>query len=290
MVWESAIEAAASEQPSSNAEPRAKKPKTEKRGKPQALPEEKKRALAKLDGCAHECFSQALWLQVSDSACDRAKEQTGESGDDVRRTLSEAPSGYWLVAVDVNEHMCWRKETGEVDYGVGCFIFWRAGGVHSGWYCATEPFNTDAEAADVEVFMYFGGGEGSFVPSDAHCPYWSEAINDGISVSPMLPLMAAEIRSLRLQSETLIVDLKFAYEELRASHATRKEHNKTMGQHGGYLPKVASILALWYGKRWRELSKLSDYYYNSSAILRQLTDSAMSTSNIKHLNKALGDD
>ena len=73
LVWESAIEAAASDQPFSNAEPQAKKPKTEKRGKPQALPGEQKRALAKLDGCAHECFSQALWLQVSDSACESAK-------------------------------------------------------------------------------------------------------------------------------------------------------------------------------------------------------------------------
>ena len=106
----------------------------------------------------------------------------------------------------------------------------------------------------------------------------------------MLPLMAAEIGSVRLLDETIIVDLKLAWDELRATHATRKEHNKTVGQHGGYLPKVASILALWYGKRWRELSKLSDYYCNSSAILRQLTDSAMSTGNIKHLNKALGDD
>ena len=105
----------------------------------------------------------------------------------------------------------------------------------------------------------------------------------------MLPLVAAEIRSLRLENETIIADLKLAEDALHATHATRKEHNMTMGQHGGYLPKVASILALWYGKRWRELSKLSDYYYNSSAILRQLTDSSMSTGNIKHLNKALRD-
>ena len=84
---------------------------------------------------------------------------------------------------------------------------------------------------------------------------------------------------------------------MRATHATRKEqnntveeHNKTVGQHGGYLPKVASILALWYGKRWRELSKLSDDYCNSSAILRQLTDSSISTGNIKHLNNVLGSD
>ena len=288
LVWESAIEAAASDQPISNAEPQAKKPKTEKRGKPQALPGEQKRALAKLDACADECFSQALWLQVSDSACDSAKEQTGKSSDGVRRALSEAPGVYWLVAVDVNEHMCWRQETGETDCGMGCFIFWRAGGVHSGWYCATEPFNTDAEAADVEVFMYFGGGEGSFLPGDAHCPYWPKAINDGISVSPLLPLMAAEIRSLRLENETTIADLQLAQDELRANHAARKEHNKTMGQHD--LPMVASILALWYGKRWRELSKLSDYYYKSSAIPRRPTDSLVSKGNIKHLSKAPGSD
>ena len=72
-------------------------------------------------------------MQVSDSACDSAKKQIGKSGDDVRRALSEAPGVYWLVAVDVNEHMCWRLETSETDYGMGCFIFWRAGGVHSGW-------------------------------------------------------------------------------------------------------------------------------------------------------------
>ena len=142
------------------------------------------------------------------------------------RALSEAPGAYWLVAVDVNYNMSWRQETGETGYGMGCFIFWRASGVHPGWCCATEPFNTDAEAADVEVFMYFGGGEGSLVPGDAHCPYWSEAINDGISVSPMLPLMAAEIRSLRQQNETPIADLEFAYEELRVTDASRKEHNK----------------------------------------------------------------
>ena len=53
---------------------------------------------------------------------------------------------------------------------------------------------------------------------------------------------------------------------------------------------MASILALWYGKRWRELSKLSDYYYNPSAIFKQLTDSVMSTGSIKHLNKTLRED
>ena len=94
--------------------------------------------------------------------------------------------------------------------------------------------------------------------------------------------------------EELEAQLAIAQDALDTIHETQTRaeadelvHQATDDQHkqqsrGGWMPKMASAMTLWYLHRSRDLNSLFNSWYNHNKLLAEMVDKGIYSGKIKH--------
>ena len=252
-----------------------------KKQKVQALDPDLCDVLMTTEGCAPE----AMVITISDECCDEVSK--AETDKIVLQALSFAPGTYHQIHDDLNGFPVFRQEPNPG----GCndeqlFLFYSLRGNESGFYLADRPFNTNKEKDLATVYMYFSGTDLGTL--DAHCPYWARQSMPGIKVRPLTLMM----QEMSTRMEELEGQLALACSALDAMHETKMtaeagelqatdDHQKSQGR-GGWMPKMASAMTLWYLHRSRDLNNLFNSWYNHNKLLAEMVDRGIYSGKIKH--------
>ena len=215
-------------------------------------------------------YTQALSITVTEEACEDARDDLSLEGDAKREALSVLPGTYWLISADCNGKRVWRQEPTESCNNKELFLFFADFGNDVGWYASDTLFTNTVEMKLAKIFAYFKMVDD--MPAHAHVPYWRKKAHDGVQVTGYCAQVTFELSIAydRIAAlEEHIAELQACQAKLGEIEAKR-EANK--GQHGGWMPKCASLLAVFYKNDWGELKSLCNKFYGSSHVLKQLVD------------------
>jgi hypothetical protein len=240
-------------------------------------------------------------VTVSDEMCDRLI----LAGDQVEAKAATVIQGeYSCVTARFGGKPCWKQERPTPPATNPMYIFYNASKNEGGWYIADSLINPmDPKSFEGEKYAWFDGEEA--FPGDAHIPYWAKRKCEGVTIEPLVWHLARRVLELESiiqkhpRADTnavameLITDAEFRLEtsalrieELEAELAAAIEHvdvastsskvkvdngkgkdgKVKASNHGGWAPKLASLINKVWKKDWTAVTKQSDKFYEHELI------------------------
>ena len=172
---------------------------------------------------------------------------------------------FFDTGVTFNGRKVWRNMRSE-----GAHFFWWFG--DNGWYCANTLWTDANEKDSLDNVLIQAWAQPAVdsanMPGVVHFPHFP---NYGITVyaaHEALSLMQAELEHLRSESWKYKPASQAENDDAGAKSDLPK-------QHGGWMPKMAQIIAAHWNKDYRYVDKLANRFYFGRQPLQKLVDNKL---------------
>ena len=252
-----------------------------------------------LDLAVHEDIDNTVFFDVSNQFQNAIIEENAQVDlDTVRATQMLAGVCFHQTRHSFNGSPVWKlTEAGDL----GQLYMFKASSMGEGqqkasWYISSAVFGTEKElqerqsAKEDPLFVAcYAVGDDEF-PHQFHLPYWQRKPNDYVTMTSIwakhldciehnLHLRACLANALDAvheptphEQEEQAADA--AGSQQASSWETSSWERSKPPSRGGWLPKMASLIAAIWAKDQEKVDQLTDTYYNSSVILQAEVDKA----------------
>ena len=220
-----------------------------------------------------------MFIQIDDPAADLAIDTLADRD---LAMLQQIPGAWFNTKIDYNEYPIWKQ----VDVAMGCHEHLVCFKGDNGWYISNEVF-ADPEDLEVHVkiFAWCEDREPEeALPGGFHVPYHGKLCWEGVRAIDGLSF------ALGLQGE-LAIALQHEKDDAGSSDGGDEKHTASQWigpepepehrpagstyptpQHGGWMPKMAAVIACYNRHDWRHLERLFDEYLQKSRALQALVE------------------
>ena len=173
-------------------------------------------------------------------------------------------SGFFFsTGVHFNGHVVYKSTEERVDKN-HMYIFHDAD--EAKWYCADSLWTDHKHRVAIDPLISVSFNEGVGDMPGAPCyPFWSDRAEYRVSITTCFEFATKTEMDYRALRES--VDDADAAKVVKAAQAK--------GQHGGYMPKIAQIIAAYQKSDWKYVQKLINRFTDQSAALKDLVEDKM---------------
>ena len=230
--------------------------------------------MAQFDASAHTCIVVVVDDGFADSILD-----TGVK-DDVR-ALQAGQGCYFDTKVRLDGKPVWKQVPDAVSSSNDPMIWWFSPDAgFGGWYCSSDVWATEKEQLLLKPLVsYWSRGtdhdQNMPTPGQIHFPFLAKKVNESITVVTLFDKYLDLIADYELETSAMseqvqclqmrIADMDNAVAEQKSTaDGPKAGAQKPPGQHGGWMPRCAQLIAAIRAKNWQQVQKLADKFYNFS--------------------------
>ena len=171
---------------------------------------------------------------------------------------------------------------------------WKAG---DQFWIASQLFSSEKELQQmqkgndtIQVAAWGHGGGNGTIPDKLHLPYWSKKVNPSVAVvsiwsayldclehnEHMAECLRKQIDDIQNEAPAEAATPEVANaadaEESQGSAVNKDNKQGSNSKRGGWLPKVAKLIAAFWSRKTQQCNELATEYYNSSWTLSAEVD------------------
>lgn len=233
-----------------------------------------------------EAFHKEMDPMIMVVVLDKLADQAVKSGDAEQvRMLDGCKGPYFYSGFKLNGNPVWKQIEARPGMAGPCMWFQVGQGASDesvGWWCSDaiwvseKDMNKVSKHSGTAVQRVLWADGDAYSPRRVHFPVWQPEVNRDIVVMPLWDFSCLLIeRCAALEADldsALQVKAHAADEDPEDAGKGKSKGKASGGQHGGWMPKMAQMIAALQTSDWPYTFKLIDRFMDSSSMLRRLVE------------------